>query len=315
MNYRRLGESGLSVSEVSLGSWLTLGGSVDAAASERIVRRAFDLGVTLFDTADAYAKGEAERRLGAALAGLPRERLVLASKCFFPMSDDPNDRGLSRKHVFASVHGSLRRLDTDHLDLHQCHRDDPSTPLEETVRAYEDLIRMGKVLYWGVSEWSADRIAQACRIADATGGFRPISNQPQYSLLCRHPENEVFEVCARLGIGQIVYSPLAQGALTGKYLAGARPPGSRGADPERAHWLGDFASPETQTRVEGLAELARQLGVSPAIVALAFCLRRPEVASCIVGATRPEQIEETVAASGRRLGADVVQRLERLFPR
>ena len=185
MNYRRLGASGLSVSEIALGSWLTLGGSVEAAMSERIVRHAFDLGVNLFDSADAYAGGEAERILGRALAGLQRNRLVLATKCFFPMSNDPNDRGLSRKHLFESVHASLRRLGSDYLDLHQCHRADPETPLEETVRAYEDLIRQGKVLYWGVSEWSEDLVARACQIADATGGYRPISNQPQYSLLCR----------------------------------------------------------------------------------------------------------------------------------
>jgi aryl-alcohol dehydrogenase-like predicted oxidoreductase len=315
VKYRRLGASGLSVSEISLGSWLTLGGSVDATASRRIVERAFELGVNLFDTADAYARGEAELALGAALAPLPRNRLVIATKCFFPMSDDPNDRGLSRKHLFESVHASLRRLGTDYLDLHQCHRADLETPLEETVRAYDDLIRAGKLLYWGVSEWSADRIAEACRIADASGGRRPISNQPQYSLLCRYPEADVFEVCARLGMGQIVFSPLAQGALTGKYLAGARPAGSRGADPERAHWLGDFTSPATQSRVEALRELARELDLTPAQVALAFCLRRSEVASCIVGATRAEQLDENAAAAGKRIPPGALRRLERMFPR
>jgi aryl-alcohol dehydrogenase-like predicted oxidoreductase len=215
VKYRKLGHSGLAVSEVALGSWLTMGASGDAAESERIVRRAFELGVNLFDTADAYAGGEAERVLGRALSGLSRHRLVIATKCYQPMSDDPNDRGLSRKHLFESVHASLRRLGTDYLDLHQCHRPDRDTPLEETVRAYDDLIRSGKVLYWGVSEWSEGRVARACRIADRLGAPRPISNQPQYSLLVRHVERRLFAAQARCGLGQIVWSPLAQGALTG----------------------------------------------------------------------------------------------------
>jgi len=315
MKYRRLGASGLSVSEIALGSWLTLGGSVDSAASERIVRHALELGVNLFDTADAYGGGEAERVLGRALAGVARPRLVLATKCFFPMSDDPNDRGLSRKHVFESVHGSLARLGTDYLDLHQCHRPDPETPLEETVRAYEDLIRQGKVLHWGVSEWDEDRTAAACRIADATGGYRPISNQPQYSLLCRQIERGVLDAHARLGVGQIVWSPLAQGVLTGKYARGARPEGSGMSDPARAEFLGPLLSASNLERVERMRGLAARLSVTPAQLALAWCLRRPEVASVIVGATRPEQLDENVRAVGLALPQGVTRALDRIFPR
>ncbi len=314
MNYRRLGSSGLVVSEIALGSWLTLGGSVDAGASERIVRHAFDLGVTLFDSADVYSNGEAERALGRALAGLMRPRLVLATKCFFPMSDDPNDRGLSRKHLFESVHGSLRRLGTDYLDLHQCHRADPETPLEETVRAYEDLIRQGKVLYWGVSEWTEDQTERACRIADATGGYRPISNQPQYSLLSRSIERTLLDANARAGVGQIVWSSLAQGVLTGKYAGGAKPDGSGATVAARARYLVPLLTDQNLARVERMREVARGLGVTPAQLALAWCLRRPEVASVIVGATRPEQLDENVLASGLTLPRATAAKLERIFP-
>jgi aryl-alcohol dehydrogenase-like predicted oxidoreductase len=315
MKYRRLGASGLSVSEIALGSWLTLGGSVDASASDRIVRHALELGVNLFDTADVYGDGEAERALGRALAGVARQRLVLATKCFFPMSDDPNDRGLSRKHLFEGVHGSLRRLGTDYLDLHQCHRPDPETPLEETVRAYEDLIRQGKVLHWGVSEWDEDLTAAACRIADATGGYRPISSQPQYSLLCRQIERGVLAAHARLGVGQIVWSPLAQGVLTGKYAGGARPAGSGMEDPTRAQFLGPLLSAANLERVERMRALAAQISVTPAQLSLAWCLRRSEVASVIIGATRPAQLDENVRASGLALPPGITRALDRIFPR
>lgn len=307
MKYRRLGASGLAVSEIALGSWLTLGQGVDAAESERIVRRAFELGVNLFDTADAYAGGEAERALGRALAGLSRHRLVIATKCFWPMSDDANDRGLSRKHVFESVHASLRRLGTDYLDLHQCHRADPDTPLEETVRAYGDLIRQGKVLYWGVSEWDEGLVARACRVADRLGAPRPISNQPQYSLLARHVERRWLGVQARLGLSQLAFSPLAQGVLTGKHSAGAK-------HALRAPFLDGLLTEANLARVARLVTLARELGRTPAQVALAFCLRRPEVAAVITGATQLAQLEENAAASGLELAPSVVRRLERLFP-
>ncbi len=314
MQYRRLGASGLRVSEVSLGSWLTLGSSVDRSGTRRVVRRALDLGINLLDTADAYARGGAEEVLGEALRDAPRHHLVLATKAFFPMSEDPNDRGLSRKHLFESVEGSLRRLGTDYLDLHQCHRPDPETSIEETVAAYEDLVRQGKLLYWGVSEWRAAQLVDACRSADARRGFRPISNQPQYSILRRRIEREVIPVCEREGVGQIVWSPLAQGVLTGKYAAGARPAHSRAVDPERNRFMDAFLRPEVLERVGKLAPLAAELGLTLAQLALAWCLRQPNVASVIVGATRPEQLEENAGAAGVALPADVVRRIDELFP-
>ena len=314
MRYRSLGRSGLKVSEIALGSWLTLGSSVDRAATRAIAQRAFELGVNLFDTADVYAEGQAEQALGFALGELPRHHLVLASKAFFPMSDDPNDRGLSRKHLFESVEGSLRRLGTDYLDLHQCHRADPETPLEETVTAYQDLVRQGKLLYWGVSEWPAGEITRACHIADARCGPRPISSQPEYSILQREIERDELPACEREGIGQIVWSPLAQGVLTGKYAGGRRPAGTRGADPQRRVYMADYLGPDLLERVAKLAPLAADLGLSPAQLALAWCLRQASVASAIVGVTRIEQLEDDVGASGVALPAAALARIDELFP-
>lgn len=314
MEYRRLGRSGLRVSEVSLGSWLTFGAAVDAEASADLIRRAYDLGINLFDTADAYAGGGAEEVLGRAIQEIPRHHLVIATKCFFPMSDRPNDRGLSRKHVVESVEASLRRLGTDYVDLHQCHRADPATPMEETVRAYEDLIRQGKVLYWGVSEWRAAEIVDACRSADLWRAYRPISSQPQYSILRRGIEREVLPVSQREGLGQIVWSPLAQGVLTGKYAGGQRPPGSRATDAKRNQFMSTFLEGTEVERVEQLRPIADGLGLSMAQLALAWCLCSPGVASVIVGVTRPEQLEDNVRAAGRRLPEDVVARIDALFP-
>jgi voltage-dependent potassium channel beta subunit len=314
MEYRRLGHSGLRVSEIALGSWLTFGSSVDVAGTRDVVRRALDLGINLFDSADAYARGGAEVALGEALRDVPRQQVVLATKAFFPMSEDPNDRGLSRKHLVESVEGSLRRLGTEYLDLHQCHRADPDTPLEETVRAYGDLVRQGKLLYWGVSEWSAAQIVEACRLADAHGGYRPVSNQPQYSILRRSIEAEVIPASEREGVGQIVWSPLAQGVLTGKYAAGAQQAGTRAADPERNRFMQTLLQPEVLQGVESLRPLARELGLTLAQLALAWCLRRPNVASAIVGATRPEQLDENARASGVRLPPELEARIDGLFP-
>jgi aryl-alcohol dehydrogenase-like predicted oxidoreductase len=314
MEYRKLGRSGLSVSEISLGSWLTLGSSVDREATRELVSRAFDLGVNLFDTADVYANGAGEEALGYALRGIPRRYVVIATKCFFPMSERPNDRGLSRKHVFESVEGSLRRLGTDYVDLLQCHRADPDTPIEETVRAFEDLVRQGKILYWGVSEWSAAQIVDACRTADALGAYRPISNQPQYNLLCRGVEREVLPVCRREGLSQIVFSPLAQGALTGKYSGGQRPAGSRAADAARNVFMTQFLAPEVLARTDRLRPIADALGLSLAQLALAWCLAEPNVASAIVGVTRLSQLEDNAKASGLRLPAEVKEELDALFP-
>lgn len=314
MEYRQLGHSGLRVSEVSLGSWLTFGATVDGAATTAVVRAALDAGVNCFDTADVYAGGAAEEALREALRGQPRHQLVIATKAFFPMSDGPNDRGLSRKHLFESVHASLRRLGTDYLDLHQCHRADPSVPVEETVRAYEDLIRQGKVLYWGTSEWEAPQIEAALGAADRCGGYRPISNQPQYSLLRRGIERAVLPLCAREGIGQVVWSPLAQGVLTGKYRPGERPPGTRAADPFQSRFMEAFLVDDVLARVERLRPLAADLGLSVAQLALAWCLRDRSVASVIVGATRPGQLLENAKASGVTLPEDALRALEAIFP-
>jgi len=314
MEYRRLGASGLKVSEVSLGSWLTYGGSVDFAAAREIIHAAYDLGINLFDTADVYSGGQGEAALGEALRGIPRSHLVIATKCYFPVGERPNDRGLSRKHVVESVEASLRRLRTDYIDLHQCHRADPETPVEETVRAYEDLVRQGKLLYWGVSEWSAAQIVDACRTADAKNAYRPISSQPQYSILRRQIEAEILPTCEREGLGQIVWSPLGQGVLTGKYSGGARPAGSRATDPERGHFMQRLLAEDVLDRVDQLTPLADELGFSLAQLALAWCLRRSGVASVIVGATQVKQVEENARAAGVRLPPEAEERIDALFP-
>lgn len=314
MRTRALGRSGLQVSEIALGSWLTLGSRVDFAETARLVHRAFDLGINLFDTADVYAQGQAEEALGQSLLELPRHQVVLASKAFFPMSERPNDRGLSRKHIFESVHASLRRLQTDYLDLHQCHRADPDTPMEETVRAYEDLIRQGKVLYWGVSMWSASQISEACDIADRFGGFRPISNQPSYSILRREIESGVLSTSEDKGLGQLVFSPLAQGVLTGKYSGGKIPDQSRANDPERNLWMARYLDAEVLDRVDQLRPIADSQGISLAQLALAWCLRRPGISSVIIGATRIEQLEENAKSIGVELPAESIDQIEKIFP-
>jgi len=270
--------------------------------------------VNLFDTADVYSNGAGEEALGAALAEIPRRYVVIATKCFFPMSERPNDRGLSRKHICESVEGSLRRLGTDYVDLYQCHRYDPNTPVEETVRAFDDLVRQGKVLYWGVSEWSAAQIADACRSADAIHAVRPISNQPQYNALRRGIEAEVIPVSRREGLSQIVFSPLAQGALTGKYSGGRRPSDTRAADSVRNVFMKSFLEPGTLARTDRLQPLAEELGISMAQLALAWCLAEPNVASVITGVTRVSQLEDNVKASGLRLPEEILERIDAICP-
>ncbi len=314
MKTRRLGDSGLVISEIGFGSWLTLGSSIDPRESSRLVEHAFELGINFFDTADIYARGEAEAVLGRAVANIPRHHLVIATKCFFAMTDQPNDRGLSRKHLFESVDASLTRLGLDYLDLHQCHRPDPDTPMHETVRAYEDLIRMGKLLYWGVSTWSAEEIAEACAIADETGGYRPISNQPNYSIMRRGIEAEVLPASERLGLGQIVFSPLAQGVLTGKYCGGERPAGSRAADPVHGRFMHNYLEPGELTKVESLTPVAEELGLSMAELALAWCLRNPGVSSLLVGATRLEHLDQNCRASGIEIPEPICKQIDQIFP-
>ncbi len=263
MEYRRLGRSGTRVSEVVLGSWLTFGSSVDEAGTKACVRAALDAGIQTIDTADVYALGKAEDVLGAALVGVPRKDLVLASKVFWPTGPGPNDRGLSRKHVFESCHASLRRLRTDYLDVYQCHRFDPDVPFEETVRAMEDLVRAGKVLAWGVSVWTGAQIVEAIRVARALGGYGPVCHQPEYSLLNRAIEAEVVPASRKEGVGQWVFSPLAQGVLTGKYAGGATPAGSRLADAQRNRFMTGFLAPGLAARVAAFVALAGSSASSP----------------------------------------------------
>jgi aryl-alcohol dehydrogenase-like predicted oxidoreductase len=230
------------------------------------------------------------------------------------LSENPNDSGLSRKHLFESVESSLRRLGTDYIDLHQCHRPDPTTPIEETVCAYEDLIRQGKVLYWGISQWSAEQVVDACRIADARRAYRPISNQPQYSVMRRQLEREVLPACEREGLGQVVFSPLGQGVLSGKYSGGERPEYSRAADNKRNLFMDAYLAPEEIAKVDRLKPLAGELRISLPQLALAWCLRQPNVASAIVGVTKISQLEDDVAASGVRLPYEVIARIDEIFP-
>lgn len=311
MRYVPLGRSGLRVSRLALGTWRTWGTTLDYAAAEACFRTALEGGVNLVDTADVYAGGQAESWLGWMLESVPRHALVIATKAFWPTGEGANQRGLSRKHLRASVESSLRRLRTDHVDLFYCHRLDPSVPVEETLRAVDDLIRAGKILYWGVCSADAAAIAGLCRTADQLGVPRPIANQPPYSLLDRRIELEVLSTCAALGIGQVVFSPLAQGVLTGKYLAGATP-GSRAADPDRRPGMEGHL--ERTDRVRVLVAMADELGTTPARLALAWTLRSDDVCAAIFGATRVEQVRDDLAALELTLAPTTLSRLDRLFP-
>ncbi|HVF19215.1 MAG TPA: aldo/keto reductase family protein [Mycobacteriales bacterium] len=310
MEHRHLGGSGLKVSEIALGNWVTHGGQVGDDAAVSCVRAALDAGITFFDTADVYEQGKAESVLGRALAGERRSSYVLATKVFWPTGDRPTDRGLSRKHILESCHASLERLQTDYVDLYQAHRYDEETPLVETLRAFDDLVRQGKVHYVGISEWTAPQIADALRIADELGLDRIVSSQPQYSLLWRIPENEVIPLCRREGIGQIVWSPLAMGVLTGKYLPGQpRPEGSRAAYGSGVS--DDYLRDHVLTAVQEVRRLAEEAGLTAARLALAWVLRDDNVSAAIVGATRPEQVADNAAASGVTLDDSLVAAVDR----
>jgi voltage-dependent potassium channel beta subunit len=314
MEYRRLGRAGVRVSTISLGSWLTYGASVAEETAQACVRRAYDLGVNLFDTANAYHRGAAEEVLGRSLKDIPRHSYVLATKAYWPMGDEPTNRGLSRKHLMEQCHASLKRLGADYIDLYQCHRYDTETPLEETLRALDDLVTQGKVLYAGVSEWSAVQIDDAVHLARALNLDKIVSNQPIYNMLTRYIERDIVPLCEREGIGQIVFSPLAQGVLTGKYRPGQAPPqGSRAANPETGRIIENLLRPETLAAVQRLEEVARDVGCSMAQLALAWVLRQPNVSSAITGASRPEQVEENVAAAGITLSADVLSRIDEIL--
>jgi aryl-alcohol dehydrogenase-like predicted oxidoreductase len=311
MEYRHLGQSGLMVSEIACGNWITHGDQVEEQAAADCVQAALDEGITTFDTADAYAGGRAEKVLGRALHGVRRESIEIFTKVYWPTGDKPNDRGLSRKHITESLHASLRRLQTDYVDLYQAHRYDYETALEETLRAFDDLVRAGKVLYVGVSEWRAEEIAAALRVADELGLDRIISNQPQYNMLWRVIEPEIVPLCEKEGIGQIVFSPIAQGVLTGKYQPGAAPPAdSRATDPTGSGFISRWLNDETLTAVQRLRPLAEEAGLSMAQLALAWTLQNPTVAAAIIGATRPEQVRENVKAARVTLDAALMRRID-----
>ncbi|MGH8988014.1 MAG: aldo/keto reductase family protein [Acidimicrobiales bacterium] len=314
MEYRHLGRSGLVVSALAYGNWITHGGQVEEDAARACVHKALDLGITTFDTADVYAQGRAEEVLASALEGHPRGSFELCTKVYWPTGPGPNDRGLARRHVVEAVHASLRRLRTDYVDLYQAHRYDVETPLEETLRVFDDLVRQGKVLYVGVSEWTAEQIESALQIADDMGFDRLVSNQPRYSMLWRVIEAEVLPLCTREGIGQVVFSPLAQGVLTGKYLPGQPPPeGSRATSSDGANFMIDLLTDDVLDAVQGFAALARAAGHTPASVALAWVLSNPNVSSAIVGASRPEQLEDNVRALDVDLEPELLRAVEQVL--
>jgi aryl-alcohol dehydrogenase-like predicted oxidoreductase len=311
MEYRHLGRSGLKVSEIAYGNWITHGSQVAEDAARSCVAAALDEGITTFDTADVYAGTAAEEVLGRALHGVRRESVEICTKVFWPTGPGVNDRGLSRKHIMESAHASLRRLQTDYLDLYQAHRYDHETPLQETVRAFDDLVRQGKVLYIGVSEWRAEEIAAALRVADEMGFDRLVSNQPQYNMLWRVIEAEVIPLAEKEGIGQVVFSPIAQGALTGKYRPGAAPPaGSRATDPSGASFIERWLNDDVLTRVAELPPIADAAGLTLAQLAVAWVLQNQNVSAAIVGATRPEQVRENAQAAGVRLAPEIMQRID-----
>ncbi|WP_044477278.1 aldo/keto reductase family protein [Paenibacillus antibioticophila] len=311
MEYRKLGRTGLKVSEISLGSWLTYGGYVEKENAVRSIETAYDLGINFFDTANVYEKGAAEELVGEALKAYPRESYVLATKAFWPMGDGPNDRGLSRKHVMEQVHASLKRLGHDYVDIFYCHRHDPETPLDETLRTIDDLVRQGKVLYVGVSEWQASQIAEALTVADRYLLDRIVVNQPIYNMFQRYIEQEVMPLSERHGIGQVVFSPLAQGLLTGKYTSATDlPADSRAA---KLDGMRKGITEEKIAKVRELEKVAAELGLSVGNLALAWILRKPIVASALVGASRPEQVIENVKASGVKLSEDVLARIEEIL--
>lgn len=316
MHFRRLGRSSVRVSEVALGSWLTYGGSVDEKSSIKQIHHAFDQGINFFDTANVYAHGAAEQVVGKALAAYRRDDSFVATKVFFPMGDGPNDKGLSRKHVVEQCNASLKRLKMDYIDLYQCHRFDPETPLEELVLTMDILTRQGKILYWGVSEWSGSQIEEVCRVAKEMNAQPPISNQPCYNMVTRNIEATVIPTCEKLGVGQVVFSPLAQGVLTGKYVPEKPLPGDSRAADSRANvfMMGrSLMANETLEKVQRLSKLAQELDLTMSQFALAWCLRQSNVSSVIIGATKNAQIDENIKAAGVKIPAEVLERAESIL--
>lgn len=309
MKYRRVGKSGLKISEISIGAWLTYGGSVEAAEAEKVLRVAIDAGINFIDISDIYARGEAEKVVGQAIRGIKRSDLVISSKLFWPMTDNVNDRGLSRKHIMESIEKTLRRLGTDYLDIYFCHRYDPETEVEETVRAMDDLIHQGKVLYWGTSVWTAAQIERAVSDARSWNAFLPSVEQPRYNMIDRHIETEIIPTCEQYGLGLTVWSPLAQGILSGKYND-VVPEKSRGATTE---WLKRDLTPDNIKKVQKLSALATELGITVGQLALAWILRLPQISCAITGATSVKQVEENVKASDVRLTGEMLKRIDQIL--
>lgn len=314
MHYRRLGRSGLKVSEISLGAWVTIGSQIDEKTSKELIHAAFDKGVNFFDNADIYARGQAEIDMGKVIKDLPREQLVISSKVFWPTTEGPNGRGLSRKHITESIHQSLKHLKVDYLDLYFCHRFDPDTPVEEVVFSMNTLIEQGKILYWGTSEWRASQISEAYGIARQYNLIPPTMEQPQYHMFHRRRvESELAPLCESFGIGLTTWSPLASGILTGKYNDGI-PEGSR-ASLENMAWLKDHITKERINKVKLLAVVAKELGITTAQLAIAWLLRRKEVSSVITGATKLSQLEDNLAAREHidSLTNDVLEKIETIL--
>ena len=314
MEFRHLGRSGLKVSEIAYGNWITHGSQVAEDAAMACIATALDEGITTFDTADVYAGTKADDVLGRGLDGVRRESVEICTKVFWPTGHGANDRGLSRKHIIESANASLRRLRTDYVDLYQAHRYDHETPLEETMRAFDDLVRQGKALYIGVSEWRAEEIAAALRIADQMGLDRIVSNQPQYNMIWRVIESEIVPLCEKEGVGQIVWSPIAQGTLTGKYLPGAAPPaGSRATDSSGSRFIAEYLTDAILGRVQQLRPVAEEAGLTLSQLAVAWTLQNPNVSAAIVGASRPEQVRENVKAAGVRLDPAVLAKIDHIL--
>ena len=312
MEYRRLGSSGMYVSEIAYGNWITHGSQVEEDSAIKCVKAALDEGITTFDTADVYAGTRAETVLGKALKGVKRESYELFTKVYWPTGTGKNDRGLSRKHIMESIHASLKRLNTDHIDLYQAHRFDFETPLEETLQAFDDLVRSGKVNYIGFSEWDAKQIGEAASTQRLNGWTRFVSSQPQYSMLWRVIEKEVVPLSIEEGIGQIVWSPIAQGVLTGKYLPGKKPPvGSRATDKKSgAGMISGWMRDEVLIAVQNLKPIAEGVGLSMSQLALAWALQNQNVSAVIMGATKPTQVKENAKASGVKLEHSVMQAID-----
>lgn len=313
MKYRRLGRSGLKVSEISLGSWLTFGKTVNEETATKTIHKAYELGVNFFDSANVYEKGEGERILSSALKEFPRESYVITTKAFGAMGEGPNDKGLSRKHIIEQLNNSLKRMNLDYVDIFYCHRYDTETPVDETLRAIDDLIRQGKILYAGVSEWSAAQIQEAVSIADKYLLDRIIVNQPQYNMFHRDIEDEIIPVCEKNGIGQVVFSPLAQGVLTGKYKGGKIPQDSRGANAQVNTWVRKIINDIVLTKLDRLEALAEELDITLPELALSWILRQHNVSSTLVGASNPEQIEANVKASDIELSFEAIHRIEEIL--